>query len=233
MLWFKGWLETRFKLLLALGMVVFVLVMFHSMGTKAPPPGAKPVEGLAVAAMTQMLVIYTWLAGAGIATQPAFQAMKGLYGSTQYTLSLPVSRLRLLAVRAGIGWLEMTAAIGLFCGEMWLVLPVMRGAATAMEMFGYVGTLIACASALYSIGVLLATFLDDLWRMWGGMIAFGALWLLSSYAPLPASVNIVRAMGEGSPLVAHTMPWAAMGVSLALAAILLFAALKVVQAREY
>jgi hypothetical protein len=117
---------------------------------------------------------------------------------------------------------------------MWLVLPVMRGAATATEMFGYVATLIACASALYSISVLLATFLDDLWRMWGGMIAFGALWLLGSWAQLPASVNIVRAMmGDGSPLLAHTIPWATIAFSLGLAAVLLFAALKIARAREY
>ena len=43
------------------------------------------------------------LAGAGIKTQAAFQTVKGLHGSTYFTLSLPVSRFRLLAIRAGIG----------------------------------------------------------------------------------------------------------------------------------
>jgi len=80
---------------------------------------------------------------------------------------------------------------------------------------------------------MLATFLDDLWRMKGGMIAFGALWALSSLTPLPASVDIIRAMGDGSPIVAHTVPWTTMAFSLALAAILFFAALKVAQTREY
>ncbi len=40
-------------------------------------------------------------------------------------------------------------------------------------------------------------------------------------------------MGDGSPQVAHTMPWTAMAFSIGLAAILFFAALKIVQAREY
>jgi hypothetical protein len=40
-------------------------------------------------------------------------------------------------------------------------------------------------------------------------------------------------MGDGSPLLAHTMPWPAMGVSLAVAGVLFVAALKIVQAREY
>jgi hypothetical protein len=65
------------------------------------------------------------------------------------------------------------------------------------------------------------------------MIAFGALWLVSNFAPLPASVDIIRAMGDGSPLVAHTMPWFARAFSVGSAAVLFFAALKIVQAREY
>jgi len=230
---YKAWLETQFRLLFTLGLVGLWLIIFFSMRSIAAPPGAKPAAAFALIATTQMLVIYSWLAGAGIATQPAFQAMKGLYGSTEYTLSLPVSRLRLLAVRAGIGWLEMASVIGTFCCGMWLVVPVVRGSVTPMEMFEYAVVLVACASSLYSLSVLLATFLDDIWRMKGGMIAFGTLWALSSLTPLPASVDIIRAMGDGSPLVAHRMPWTAMGFSLGLAAILFFAAWKIVQTREY
>ena len=233
MLWYKSWLETQYRLYFTLGLVVFWMVVFYSMRGIARPPGANPVSAFAFIATTQILVISTWLAGAGIATQPAFQEMKGLFGSTQYTLSLPVSRLRLLAVRSGIGWLEMTATIGAFCWGAWLVVPVVRGSATAAEMLEYITVIAVCSSSLYFFFVLLATFLDELARMKAGMIAFGALWLLSSFLPLPASVDIFRAMGDGSPLVAHKMPWAAMVFSLALAVILFYAALKIVQRREY
>jgi hypothetical protein len=40
-------------------------------------------------------------------------------------------------------------------------------------------------------------------------------------------------MGRGSPLITHTMPWNAILFSVLLAAVLFFAALKVVRAREY
>jgi len=43
----------------------------------------------------------------------------------------------------------------------------------------------------------------------------------------------LSAMSDGSPLIAHTIPWTAMGVSLGLAAILFVAALKVARTREY
>jgi hypothetical protein len=235
MLWHKGWMETRFRLLFTVGFTTLILVLQYSVRTAAPPPGAKsPALGLVMFSNpTLVLMVCALLGGAGIVTQPSLQATKGLHGSTLFTLSLPVTRLRLLAVRASIGWLEAVGVIAALCCGMWLVSSAFRAMATPVEMLEYAGTLIACASALYCLSVLLATFLDDQWRTWGTMIASVALWWLSSHTPLPASVNIFRAMRDGSPLLAHTMPWTAMAFSLGLAAILFFAALRVVQTREY
>jgi hypothetical protein len=235
MLWHKGWLETRFRLLFSLGFTTIILVLQYSARTAAPPPGGKSAAfGLVMfGSPTLVLMVCALLGGAGIVTQPSLQATKGLHGSTLFTLSLPASRLRLLAVRASIGWFEAAGVIGALCCGMWLVSPALRAMATPVEMLQYAGTLIACASALYYFSVLLATFLDDQWRAWGSMIASAALWWLSTHTPLPAYANIFRAMREGSPPLAHTMPWTAMAFSLGLAAILFFAALKVVQTREY
>jgi len=235
MLWYKGWLETRFRLLFTLCFTTLILVFQYSVRNAAPPPGGKNAAfGLVmVSSPTLVLMVCAMLGGAGIVTQPALQATKGLHGSTLFTLSLPVSRLRLLAVRASIGWFEAAGVIGVLCCGMWLVSPAFRATATPVEMLEYAGTLIACASAFYCLYVLLATFLDDQWRVWGTMIAYGTLWWLSSHTPLPSSTNIFRAMRDGSPLLAHTMQWTAMAFSLGLAAILFFAALKVVQTREY
>ncbi|MGA7237011.1 MAG: hypothetical protein WBY44_15095 [Bryobacteraceae bacterium] len=175
----------------------------------------------------------TALAGAGINT-PTFQATRGLHGSTLFTLSLPVSRLRLLTVRAGMGWLEMAGAILAWCYGCWLILPVVRGSVSAVDMLKYVVALIVCVSSLYFLSVLLGAFLDDQWRMFVTFMASGALWMLCSFVRLPASMNVVRAvLGESSPLVAHTMPWMAMLFSFALAVVFSLAVLKVVQLREY
>jgi hypothetical protein len=235
MLWHKGWLETRFRLLFTLGFTTLILALQYSTRTAASPPGGK---GAAVGLVmfsnpVLVLMICSLLGGAGIVTQPSLQATKGLHGSTLFTLSLPVSRLRLLAIRASIGWFEAAGVIGALCCGMWLVSPAFRAMTTPVELLEYAGTLMACASALYCVTVLLSTFLDDQWRAWGSMITSAALWWLSAHTPLPTYVDIFRAMREGSPLLTHTMPWTAMAFSLGLAAVLLFAALKVVQTREY
>jgi hypothetical protein len=220
-------METRIQLLV---LIVFVGVMMAQFGLRAQysVEGAATRGGLLVVVLLSIM-----LPGAGIATQTGFQANKGLHESTFFTLSLPVSRFRLLAVRSGLGWLEMAGVIAVMCCLFWVLFPAVQATITPEEMFKQAIALTACATGLYSMNVLLTTFLDNPWRAPGVVVAFVALSLLFNHTPVPASVNIFRAMGEGSPLIAHTMPWPAMAFSLGLAAILFFAALKVVQRREY
>ena len=173
MLWLKGWLETRFRLLFMLAFTALPLYSMHSAGAHA---SARSVSGLAAGLASHVIpffIVFTcaFLAGAGIATQTPFQASKGLHGSTLFTLSMPVSRLRLLVVRAGIGWLETAAVIGILCCEMWLAMPLQRAGVTPIEMFEQAATLIACSSTVYFLAVLLGTVLDDQWRVWGTLLA--------------------------------------------------------------
>jgi hypothetical protein len=233
MLWYKGWLETRFRLLFLLGFASFLVVFLRSVGVKPPPPGSPPLSGLPTMLTSFTVVVFAMLAGAGINTQPAIQAGKGLHGSTLFTLSLPVSRFKLLLVRASIGWIEMSGLIGALCLGLWFAVPMVQATMEVGEIFEFAGTMVFCASAPYCLSVLLGTLLDDQWRTWGSMIAFGALWLASSYLHLPASVDIVRAMETAPPLIAHTMPWATMAFSVGLAAILFCTALKIARTREY
>src|ERR1039458_6117121 len=208
MLWYKGWLETRFRLLFTLGITLFILTFHYSIRNSLPRNSSGKAAVLSMVFTYGILVMMAeaTLAGAGVTTQPSLQASKGLHGSALFTLSLPVSRLRLLAVRAAIGWAEVAAMIAILCCGFWFASPLVRIMATPIEMMEYAATLLACGSALYGLSVLLATFLDDQWRTWGTMIAGGALGWLSYRAWLPASIDIVRAIGRGSPLFTHAIP---------------------------
>jgi hypothetical protein len=237
--WYKGWLETRFRMLFVLAIYAASLLSFsivrpapsHTFAAMKAADQLKAAtqDGLASYAVLWAAIMF---AGAGIATQTALQMTKGLPGSTLYTLSLPVSRLRLLATRASLGWLVLAGFTGVLCCGLWVTLPVMRATVAADGIARYTVALIVCSSGLYSVSVLLATFLEDIWRFWGSVVAFGSLWWLQDHT-LPASANIFRAMGNAGPLLEHTLPWNAMALSLGLAAILFFTALKIVQRREY
>ncbi|HEY2384828.1 MAG TPA: hypothetical protein VGK48_26940 [Terriglobia bacterium] len=170
------------------------------------------------------------LAGAGINTQSAFRGTKGLHGSMYFTLALPVSRFRLLAVRAGIGLIEAMAVIVLICGGLWVVVPVLREQLTFTAALGYGFAIAISSSVFYSLSVLLATVLDGQWQIWGSMIGIGLFQFISVRLPLPPAFNWFLA---ASSLVTHVFPWPQMGSSVVTAAILLFVSMKIVQWREY
>jgi DNA-binding transcriptional regulator YhcF (GntR family) len=86
-------LDTRWRFVLILGVALATLLMGES------GDGIQNLEhARALAGLQLFLSIFAaiQLAGAGIRTQSPFRAKAGLHGSTQYTLSMPVSRSRLL-----------------------------------------------------------------------------------------------------------------------------------------
>lgn len=200
MLWYKGWLETRFLFLGGLIVAAFTFIGVN--------PGPRPpLQIRAIVGFTAILA--GWLsimfAGAGIST--TMIRTKGPHGSTIFTLSLPVSRLRLLAVRAGLGWLGMAAILAMQSCALWIVLPEVRAAAARTgDMALHALTVIACASVFYSIAVLLAAFLDDILRIWVTIAVLAALWVLPNAIPWPQFADLFRAMTWGSPLAAHATP---------------------------
>jgi len=235
MLWYKAWLETRIRVAFLIGFLALVIGLSGWAGRAGP--ASHHTAGVLTSLTTQVplvvIIVCAVLGAAGIATQPSFGVTKGLHGSTLFTLSLPVSRARLLITRAAIGWFEAMGIVALlFCG-MWWIFPTLKLVAAPVTWVQYGLTTAVCASAIYFVAVLLGSFLDDQWRTWGTMLVSGALAGASVRFRLPADVDIFRAMTKSSPLFAHTIPWGPMGFSLLLAVILFLVTLMIVQRREY
>ena len=239
MLWYKGWLETRFRLLFV---CIFHAVLLIALSV-VKPSRSSPFAALDAREQIKAIARFGFpvfvaaiaslnLAGAGINTQAAFQESKGLHGSTLLTLSLPVSRLRLLAVRAVLGWVETAGFVLALYIALWVASPSLRNFRPA-ELAGYALTLVGCSLSIYAVPLLFATFLGDLGRILGSAPALGVLWWVLNRQWVPPALNIFRAMGENSPLFAHTLPWPAIVLSLSLSAAVFLAALHIVRRREY
>jgi hypothetical protein len=132
-----------------------------------------------------------------------------------------------------IGWLELVGGIVVLNVALWLLFPVVRQQATLTELLSHAGAMIACSTGIYAIPVVLATFLDDQWRIWGSVLVTGALWWLFNNTALPSSMNIFKVIGEASPLMVHSVPWTAMAVSMVFASGCFFLALRIARVREY
>src|SRR5882724_4366755 len=134
MLWMKGWYETRIRLLLLVAATLAMSALASDSGPATANISARGLEATTLIGASVMAAIL--LAGAGIKTQPGgFRPSKGLHGSMYYTLSLPVTRIRLFSVRVSLGMAETAAIHVLACCAVWLVRPAVRFNASPEDMF--------------------------------------------------------------------------------------------------
>jgi hypothetical protein len=222
----KNWLETRWRLT---AMFVY-LILFQAISYHNQRPGEK-VSNLLIPAFMILTFGSATLAGAGVKTQSPIGFPEGLAESTQFTLALPVSRLRLMAVRAAVGLME-TSAVTVFAACLtWTLFPALRASTTAGDFARAVLTTLFWLTGPYCAAVLFETVLMEPFSMVAAGWAFGLLlWVLHKIAP---AVDIVRAFGQASPLITHRLPWSQMATSAGLALMLSLAAVWIVQTREY
>jgi len=229
MLWKKGWYETRIRLLFVLAVVVVIAVL-----TMSPPPAGAGSGPLVGATTIPAMLAALLLAGAGVKTQlGGLQRSKGLHGSMYYTLSLPVKRTRLFNVRVSLGLAETAGILVLTWSALWLVNPAIRLSATPSDMFKQGVATFFCVTAVYSLGVFFAAFLDDVYQHWATIFTVVGTIVILIRVPLPAWMQTFLVLSLASPLNTHTMPWMAMAVLLGLSAMLLLIALKIVRSLEY
>ena len=229
MLWKKGWYETRIRLLFVLALVVVIAVL--TMDPAPPAAGIGPVVG---ATMLPAMAAALLLAGAGVKTQlGGLQRSKGLHGSMYYTLSLPVTRTRLFNVRVSLGLAEAAVIQVLTISAILLVHPPPGPNATPSDMFKHGVVAFFCVTAVYSLGVFFATFLDEVYQHWATIFTVVGTIVILSRVLLPASMDAFLVLSRASPLNTHTMPWIAMAVLLGLSGMLLLIALKIVRSLEY
>jgi ABC-2 type transport system permease protein len=234
-LWYKSWLETRSLVLFMVVYALFPIALF----TLNPRPADAPQGSLAAAqrALGFLPVYYSMiavlLAGSGIKPQAGPRTAKGLVGSPYFTLSLPVSRFRLVATRTGVGMLETVGVLVIAPCAVWIIFPPLRANVSGSDLLLFWVTLFACGTVIHALGVLLSAVLDDPWRGFASMFGVVLFQRLLSSQSLPPFINIFRAMGSASPLFTHALPWASIATSLVASAALFLVAAKVLEMREY
>ena len=229
MLWKKGWYETRIRLLFVSAVVVVIAVLAMD-----PAPAAAGSGPLVVATTIPAMLAALLLAGGGVKTQlGGLQRSKGLHGSMYYTLSLPVTRARLFSVRVLMGLAEIAVVQVLMFSAIWLVQPAIRVNPARSDMFKHGVAAFCCVTAMYSLGVFFASFLDEVYQHWATIFTVVGTIAILSRVPLPASMDALLVLSLASPLNTHTMPWIAMAVLLGLSGMLLLIALKIVRSLEY
>jgi hypothetical protein len=246
MLWHKAWLETRGRFLggLALGLIVGVGVIYDFRATErllplvrnmdpaaldtSGPLGAAIKESLEAQQtfrgfvwwqwyrqnLTYLVVIFGALLGAG-----GLLAKSG--SATLFTLSLPVSRNRLLGTRAAIGLAELLAIAIVPSLVLPMLAPSIGQSYSVIDVLAHGVCMFIVGSVFFSLAALLSNDYADLWRpVLIACVVAAALGMLE-YVPAIAPYGIFHVM-NGETYYRHAgLPWIGLIVSAGITAALL------------
>ena len=227
MLWYKNWLETRsrfvFNLIMITGVFAFLIILLLA-GTIKPE---RNDPDYTIVALVSLMGFMT-LAGNGVRTQAGHLTMTPNPKSTVFTLSLPVSRCRLLLMRSALGLLE-GAVLSLICAIlMWIVL---HGRVTMLDFAIPFLVTIVCGIWIYFVTTFLSTFVNEglyIWLYWFILVLYYAL-VIQDW--MPPYLHILKP--TGLPIgTTVAIPWLPIVIYLALSGISLFASIKVLESQE-
>ncbi len=238
MLWHKSWLETRWRFLIGLALLICsasatvftypkVLELMPLVPANAGGElGRRIRESAEIASTFRGFVWLDWFRQNHSQLATLFAILLGSAGllsssgGALFTLSLPVSRRRLLAVRAATGLAELF----LLALLPSLLIPILAPAIG--QSYGVGSALIHAlclffaAAVLYNLAFLFSTIFPDAWRPVLFAIAAAMLLAFVDRVLRSSTLNLYRVMSAESYFRHGEVPWIGLVASGAIAAAL-------------
>lgn len=256
MLWRKAWLETRWRFLIGLALlalsaasavftyprVVELLSSMPNLGDTGGLIGRQIRESAELARtyrgyvwsqwflqnLPQLWTIFAVLLGTG----GLFSSAWG--GGTLFTLSLPISRARMIRVRAATGLAELLA-LALLPSLLVPLYSLAIGAHYSVADALIHGLCVFVAgSVFFSLAFWLSTVFGDVWRpiLIAICLAVG-LGALGQLVPELSRFNVFRLMSAEGWFRGHGLPWLGLLASALTSAALLAAAERTIARRDF
>jgi hypothetical protein len=255
MLWYKSWLETRWRFLIGVGLLSISAcstVLYYPEVLKLMPMagsidvsgeiGRRIREGVELSRnydgyiwsqwfgqnVTQLGTLFAILLGSG---SPISQ---GSGGATLFTLSLPASRNRLLGVRTATGLAEWFVIALIPSLVIPLLSPAIGERYSVVGAMVYAACLFVAGAVFFSLAVLLSAMLDDLLR---------PLLIACSVAVLVALSEVVlggfarvgpfAVMGAEGYFRGGGLPWIGLALSAVASMAMLYASTLVIARKDF
>ncbi|PYR20540.1 MAG: hypothetical protein DMF95_27960 [Acidobacteria bacterium] len=255
MLWYKSWLETRWRFVIGL-----VLLMFSACGTVLAYPrvvellsaaprvevsgeiGRQIREGVELARdyrgyvwsqwfrqnLMQMWTFFAVLLASG----SVLSQTSG--GGTVFTLSLPASRNRLIGVRAATGLAELLVLAFVPSLLIPLLSPVVGQSYSVSDALVHGACLFIAGAAFFSLAFLLSTVFSDLWRpLLMACSAAIVLSLCGQVFPGVSRYGIFRVMNGEVYFRGGGLPWLGLLASVALSMAMLYGATRNIARQDF
>lgn len=252
MLWYKSWLETRWRffiglglLLLSAGGVVYVYPQVMNLLPRANeldttgPLGQRIREGVELARDYRGYIWSQWMRQNLAQMSTFFAIILGSGGpyaqrSELFTLSLPVSRQQVVRVRAFTGLAELLAIIFVSTLAIPLVSPSVGQSYSVVAAFVHAFCAFVASAAFFSLATLLSTSFSDIWRPLLIACAVAAVvWLAGQVLRDLTPYSIFTVMNGEKYFRSGQLPWAGLIASAALSSALLYAAGTNIERRDF
>jgi ABC-type transport system involved in multi-copper enzyme maturation permease subunit len=257
MLWHKAWLETRWRFISAL-LILTVLAggnvydyiatqqLLPRLNATTSSPGAE-VTGLGAALkeametqknfrgfiwyqafrqnLTQMGVFFAVLLGCGGLLSESSR------GSALFTLSLPITRRRLIGARTGTGlaqWLAISLVAPL---SIAILAPSIGEQFTIVDALAHGLCIFFVGAVFFSLASFLSTLFGDIWRPM--LLALGIACGVAILSFAVPQLSIFSVMSGESYFRTGTLPWAGFLTSAVLATALLYSAAETLERRDF
>jgi len=251
MLWRKAWVETRWRFLIGLALLVcsvaatvFTYPQVRKLLPLVPKGfhgelGRRIEEAAELARSFSGFVWAQWYRQNGSQMVTLFAAILGTAGVLSrsngglFTLSLPVSRERLLGVRAATGLAELAALAFIPSILVPLLSPAIG------EHYGVGGTLVhgfclfAAAAVFFGLAFLLSTMFDDPWRPLMISVAIAIALALAAQLLRTPLLGIFRVMSGEDYFRGAGVPWLGLFGSVVAAAALHYGAVRNFARRDF
>ncbi len=150
-----------------------------------------------------------------------------------FTLSLPISRPRLIGVRAAAGLAELFALAFVPSLLVPLLAPAIRQRYSVVDAVVHAFCFFIAVALFFSLALLLSTIFSDPWRPL--LIALGlaiAIGLVEQF--LPAQVpGVFRVMSGESWFREGRLPWPGLAVTAAISTAIYYAAMRNLARRDF
>jgi ABC-type transport system involved in multi-copper enzyme maturation permease subunit len=255
MLWHKSWLETRSRFVIGLVLVVCgaasVVLTYPRVVELLPLVPARDTGGeigrrIREAAdlardyrgyvwsqwfakhLSELWTLFAVLLGTGgLVSQVA-------RGGALFTLSLPVSRNRLLVVRAATALAELLVLAFVPSVVLVALSPTVGESYSLGDALIHSACLFAAGTVFFSLAFLLSTVFADLWRplLISLMLAVG-LALVEQVVPALSRVSVLSVMSAQTYFQGRGLPWLGLAASAAASAAMLVAAGKNIARQDF
>ena len=255
MLWYKDWLETRWRFVIGAALLmlsaagsVFAYPRVMELMPLVPTTNVTGMLGQRIKEAAelsrsyrgyvwsqwfrqnapQMLTLFAVLLGTGGLVS------QGSGGGALFTLSLPATRNRLLRVRAAIGLSELLVLAIVPSLLLPIISPAVGQSYGIGDALVHGACLFVAATVFFSVAFLLSTVFNDVWRP--ALIACCVAAVLALYDPFFPNLprySLFRLMHGEVYFRTGGLPWLELLAATALSLALLYVAMKNIERQDF